>query len=221
MIHVHHVVDQLNRRHVDRIVDVRGAVRMVERVAAERLHGEVVERVEQILLGIEEHAVDLAVPLAVGQLPGDLAELLKAPLGRHLDAGRIEHVLVDDDAVLVHLGGQRVGLAVDVVRQRHLAEDALDVKAVALDQLRQIQRHIAAGTLLQHGRGIGHVQIDIVARKQTGLQLQVAGVVVDEALVLRLDALVLEGLVEQIDARLRAGLRRHAAPHPQGDHVVR
>ena len=221
MIHVHHVVDQLNRRHVDRIVDVRGAVRMVERVAAERLHGEVVERVEQILLGIEEHAVDLAVPLAVGQLPGDLAELLKAPLGRHLDAGRIEHVLVDDDAVLVHLGGQRVGLAVDVVRQRHLAEDALDVKAVALDQLRQVKRHIAAGTLLQHGRGIGHVQIDIVARKQTGLQLQVAGVVVDEALVLRLDALVLEGLVEQIDARLRAGLRRHAAPHPQGDHVVR
>ena len=68
---------------------------------------------------------------------------------------------------------------------------------------------------------IGHVQIDIVARKQTGLQLQVAGVVVDEALVLRLNALVLEGLVEQIDARLRAGLRRHAAPHPQGDHIVR
>ena len=48
MIHVHHVVDQLNRRHVDRIVDVRGAVRMVERVAAERLHGEVVERVRSV-----------------------------------------------------------------------------------------------------------------------------------------------------------------------------
>ena len=154
------------------------------------------------------------------QLRADIQELVIRPLGRDFDAGLVKHGLVDHHAILVELAGDAEGLAVDIIVFGQITEVLRQVKSIALAKLRQVERHVALGTLGQLRHRVGHVDVDLVAAEKVGLQLDVAGVVVDETLVLNLNALVLVRFVERVTGCLRAALCGDAAPHTDSNDIA-
>ncbi len=201
---VDHAAVELQARPEGRVVEVGlGTLSLVPAVGAEDWDALIVGGV-----GAEDRVA--------GELLGHLAELVHGPGFRQGEAGVVEHLLVGDEDVGVAHGRQAV-VEVVVFEDALRLDPALDL-GVGVDVRRQIDGRFGRNPLAGARDAVRLVDIDLGAALEGGIELGVAGVIVDVPGVLHLDLGV--SFVELGDEVAGAILLRLSAPEFEGDLVL-